>query len=161
IESQVRWRLHLQPRPMPVRSREYYQSLPYDFPSGPVKCHAPFNHFVLIEMDKLKRIGKCENWGTYNALLVDEDWGLRGLQIGLSNVWIPSVEYVHHRLGGGTRSWEQIVKDQERVHRLFFEKWGFHSEGRVEELDFMKKKYKNTNIVWSMGRRSYDWDYIK
>lgn len=161
IESQVRYRLHLKSRPLPVRPREYYANLPYDFPSAPVKCHAPFNHFVLIEMDKLEKIGKCENWKTYNALLVDEDWGLRALQLGLNNIWITDIDYVHYRPGGGTRSWNQIVKDQERVHKLFFEKWGFHSEGRVEELDFIKEKYKNTNIPWSIDRSSYDWDYIQ
>ena len=161
IESQLRYRLHLKSRPLPVRSREYYENLPYDFPGAPVKCHAPFNHFVLIKMDELERIGKCEDWGTYNALLVDEDWGLRALQLGLNNVWIPDIEYVHYRPGGGTRSWNQVIKDQERVHRLFYEKWGFHSKARVEELDFIKDKYKNTNIPWSMDRRSYDWDYIQ
>lgn len=161
IENIVRHRLHLKPRPRPVYPREYYATLPYDFPRGPVKCHAPFNHFVLTEMDKLKRIGKCENWKTYNALLVDEDWGLRALQLGLNNVWIPDIEYVHNRPGGGNRSWHQIVKDQERVHQLFFEKWGFHAEGRAEELDFIKKKYQGSNIPWSLDRRSYEWDYIQ
>lgn len=160
-ESAVRCRLHLKPRPMPVRSREYYANLPYDFPNAPVKCHAPFNHFVLIEMDKLRKMGECENWKTYNALLVDEDWGLRALKLGLNNVWIPDIDYVHYRLGGGTRSGNQIVKDQERVHKLFFEKWGFHAAGRVEERDFIKEKYKNTNIPWSIDRNSYDWDYIR
>ncbi|GAI52407.1 unnamed protein product, partial [marine sediment metagenome] len=131
------------------------------FPNAPVKCHAPFNHFVLIEMDKLKRIGECENWQTHNALLVDEDWGLRALELGLHNVWVPDIEYIHYRLRGGSRSSEQIAEYSERVHKLFFEKWGFDSEGRVEELDFIKEKYKNTNIPWSIDRKSYDWDYIR
>lgn len=143
------------------RLREYYANLPYDFPTAPVKCHAPFNHFVLIEMDKLKKIGKCENWETYNALLVDEDWGLRALQLGLNNIWIPGIEYNHYRPYGGTRSWTQIKKSAERVHNLFFKKWGFHSEGRTNELDFIKDKYGNTNIPWSIDRRTYDWEYIQ
>jgi hypothetical protein len=112
-------------------------------------------------MDKLEKIGKCENWETYNALLVDEDWGLRALQLGLNNVWIPDIEYVHYRPGGGTRSGKQIAKDQKRVHKLFFEKWGFHLVEGVEELDFIKEKYKNTNIPWSIDRNSYEWDYIR
>lgn len=161
IESVVKHHLHLKPRPVPLYPRGYYDNLPYNFPGAPVKCHAPFNHFVLIEMDKLREIGKCENWKTYNALLVDEDWGLRALQLGFNNVWIPDVAYIHNRPGGGNRSWNQIVKDQERVHKLFFEKWGFHSEGRAEELDFIKKKYKNTDIPWSIDRRTYEWDYIQ
>ncbi|MBI2860214.1 MAG: hypothetical protein HYX91_01750 [Chloroflexi bacterium] len=159
-ERSIRHRLHLRPRPMPRRPRQYYANLPYDLPKGPVRCHAPFNHFVLIELEKLREIGRCENWGTHNALLVDEDWGLRALQLGLNNVWLPDIEYVHRRPGGGTRSWEQIDHDKSRVSRLFFEKWGFHSEGRAEELDTVKKRFGNTNITWSMDRRSYEWDYL-
>lgn len=162
IERHVRYRLHLKSRPMPVRSRDYYANLPYDFPSAPVKCHAPYNHFVLIEMAKLQKIGKCENWKTYNALLVDEDWGLRALQLGLNNVWIPDIEYIHYRPGGGTRSSKQIAEDVARVGKLFFEKWGFLDPlGKVEERDYIKETYKNTNIPWSIDRRSYDWDYIR
>ena len=160
-ERIVRHRLRLKPPYMPVCSREYYASLPYDFPTAAVKCHAPFNHFVLIDMDKLQEIGKCERWQTYNALLVDEDWGLRALQLGLSNIWIPDIEYIHYRPGGGTRSWDQISIDQERVHQLFFEKWGFHSGGRVEELAFIREKYRHTNIPWSIDRMSYEWDYLR
>lgn len=34
-------------------------------------------------------------------------------------------------------------------------------EGMAEELDFIKENYKNTNIPWSIDRRSCDWDYIR
>jgi len=162
VENRIRRTLRLKSCPPPRRSRKYYASLPYDFPLAPVKCHAPFTGFVLIEMDKLKQIGKAENWGTHNTLLADEDWGLRALQLGLNNIWIPDIEYVHWRMPhGGTRSWDDIVKDQERVHRLFFEKWGFHSAAGIEELDFIKKEYGNTNITWSVDKRSYEWEYIQ
>jgi hypothetical protein len=161
IESIARHRLHIKPHPMPLYSKEYYAALPYDFPNAPVKCHAPFNHFVLIELEKLKQIGDCERWGTYNALLVDEDWGLRALQLGLNNIWIPDIEYIHYRPGGGTRSGVRIAKDQNRVGKLFYEKWGFNSEGRAEEMKYIKEEFKNTNIPWSIDRRSFEWDYIK
>lgn len=162
VERTVRSRLRLQPCPLPVRSREYYVNLPYDFPSAPVKCHAPYNHFVLIEMDTLRKIGKCENWKTPLSLLVDEDWGLRALQLGLNNVWIPDIEYVHYRMASGSnRASNQIARERDRVINLFLEKWGFHLGVSAEELVFIKKKYKNTNIPWSIDRRSYDWDYIK
>jgi hypothetical protein len=161
VKHTVRSRLRLKPCSLPVRSRDYYANLPYDFPSAPVKCHAPYNHFVLIEMDKLRKIVKGENWGTPLSLLVDEDWGLRALQLGLNNVWIPDIEYVHFRPSGGTRAGKQIAKEQGRLHKLFFEKWGFHLGASAEEIVFIKKKYKNTNIPWSIDRRSYEWDYIK
>jgi len=162
VERIVRSRLGLQPRSLPVCPREYYANLPYDFPRAPVKCHAPYNHFVLIEMDKLREIGKCENWKTPLSLLVDVDWGLRALQLGLNNVWLPDIEYVHCRMASGTnRASNQIARERDRLINLFLEKWGFHPQGRVEEVDFVKRKYKNTNILWSIDRRSYDWDYIK
>ncbi len=69
-----------------------------DYPKNPVKCHAPFNHFVLIKMEALLKLGYCENWGTKNALLVDEDWGLRAMEKGFFNIWIPSIEYIHQRM---------------------------------------------------------------
>jgi hypothetical protein len=146
---------------IPSKTRKYYELLPYDFPGKPVKCHAPFNHFVMIQRKQLELIGKCENWRTYNALLVDEDWGLRALQLGLFNIWIPQIEYIHTRIGGGTRSWNQITKDQMRVHELFFNKWGFHSEGKKDEMEMIRTKYKNTNIPWSINKRSYEWEYVQ
>ena len=52
-------------------------------------------------------------------------------------------------------------RERDCIINLFFEKWGFHLGVSAEELVFIKKKYKNTNILWSIDRRSYDWDYIK
>ena len=69
-----------------------------DVPERPVKCHAPFSHFVAIKYEILKKIGYCENWGTGESLLIDEDWGLRALELGLFNIWIPSIAYIHNRL---------------------------------------------------------------
>lgn len=160
-ERTVRSKLRLGPCSPPARLRKYYAGLPYDFPDAPVKYHAPYNHFVLVEIDRLKKIGKCENWQTPLSLLVDVDWGLRALQLGLNNVWIPDIEYTHYRPYGRTRAGNHIARAQERIHKLFFDKWGFHSTSRADEIDFVKKKYKNTNILWSIGKRSYDWDYIK
>lgn len=162
LEIKIRGLFKLKACASPKHSKEYYADLPYDMPIAPVKCHSPFNHFVLISMEKLKEIGKCENWKTYNALLVDEDWGLRALQLGLNNIWIPDIDYVHCRPDhGGTRSWDDIVADKERVHKLFSKKWDFNYPSTIEELDFIKEKYKNTNIVWSFDKNSYDWEYIK
>ncbi len=159
-ERIIRYHLHMKPCAMPTYPREYYESLYYVPPNYPVKCHAPFNHFVLIEMDRLQKIGKCENWHTHNALLVDEDWGLRALQLNFHNIWIPSIEYIHHKPKGGTRSWKQIAVDAQRVDQLFFEKWGFHSDARLDELDFIAEKYKGTEIPWSIGKWSWEWDYL-
>jgi hypothetical protein len=134
-----------------------------DLPVKPVMCHAPFNHFVLIKRESLEKIGLCEDWGTKNALLVDEDWGLRALQLNLPNLWIPDIEYFHDRgdkfQGGGTRSWSQITGDALRVHQLFKDKWGFNENPTQEDIQFVREKYKDTLIPWSSYRRSYDWDY--
>jgi len=144
-----------------IKMKEEYQKL-LDFPSAPVKCHAPWNTFVLIKMSVLNELGPCENWQTYNALLVDEDWGLRALKLKYSNIWIPSIKYLHLKLAiGGDRAQPQIRKDRDRVSALFTKKWGFGLEPSKMDLTWIKSHYGNTNIPWSLGRNSYDWDYPK
>jgi len=141
--------------------REYFESLNYDIPKAPVKCHSPFSHFILIEMEKLKQIGNCEEWNDF-SLLVDEDWGLEALRNNFQNIWIPHIKYLHNRTSGGTRAWGQIVEDKSESARKFKEKWGFNiGNNSKEELDFIKEKYKNNLIPWSIGKNSYDWDYIQ
>ncbi|MBF0216058.1 MAG: hypothetical protein HQL30_03575 [Candidatus Omnitrophica bacterium] len=148
------------PYPKPVGR---IRGLVADMPAGIVRCHAPFNHFVLIRMETLNKIGDCDDWGTGNALLVDEDWGLRALRLNFPNIWVPDIEYFHFRgnkAGGNTRSWDIIKEDIDKVEGFFLEKWGFHSEPTDEELEIVREKFKNTLIPWSMTRRSYDWDYL-
>ncbi len=118
----------------------------------------------MIKISVLKEIGPCENWQTYHALLVDEDWGLRALQLKYWNIWISQIEYLHHRPAvGGDRAQYQIKSDVKRVHGLFEKKWGFHDSptGEKGKLEWIKSQYKNTFIPWSINRNSYDWDYIK
>ena len=131
-----------------------------DFPKAPVKCHAPFSHFIMIETKKLKKIGLCEDWCEV-SLLIDEDWGLSALKEGMFNIWIPNIVYTHC-IAIGTRAGPIITKRAKEVHEQFYKKWGFHSDPEGEaELEFIKRKYGNTNIVWSMGKRTFEWDYIK
>ncbi len=133
-----------------------------DFPSGPVRCHAPWNTFVLIKMSVLKELGLCENWQTYNALFVDEDWGLRALEKKYWNIWIPEIEYLHLKpLIGGDRSQFQIKNDSKRVGRLFEKKWGFSPKPNDNQLELIRIKHYNDYIPWSIGRDSFDWDYAK
>lgn len=135
-----------------------------DLPSSPVKCHAPYNMFVMIKTRTLNKIGACENWQTYNALLVDEDWGLRAMQLKYWNIWISGIQYLHLRPPGlryGNRSQHQVQSDAKRVHRLFVKKWGFDNPCPKSKLPLIKKRYHSTNIPWSIGRLSFDWDYIK
>jgi len=133
-----------------------------DIPSSPVKCHAPWNTFVLIRTSVLNEIGPCERWQTYHALLVDEDWGLRALKLKHWNVWMPSIKYLHARpTVGGDRSQYQIASDTKRVHQLFEKKWGFSPRPNKEELEKIKADNKSNYLGWSIGRDSFDWDYLK
>lgn len=152
-----------------VKSRNYpyakmeqeYRNL-LDMPAGPVKCHAPWNMFVLIKTSVLNEIGPCENWQTYHALLVDEDWGLRALQLKYWNIWIPSLKYLHVRLiNGGNRAQCQIGNDAKRTHVLFEKKWGFCSPPTEEQLKEINWRHKDNYIPWSIERNSFDWDYLK
>jgi hypothetical protein len=148
------------PYPKPAYKIKHYQ---LDMPTAPVKCHAPFNNFVLIKRSVLNKIGKCVEWNTNNALYVDEDWGLRCLEMNIPNIWIPSIEHFHNQgkfETGGTRSWNIITKDAVRVENLFYQKWGFHPIPTPEELKQIREKHQNNLIPWSSYRRSWEWDYI-
>jgi len=153
-------KLPVLPYPKPVRKIRNYK---LDMPTAPVRCHAPFNNFVMIKRSVLDKIGKCEEWNTYNALLVDEDWGLRCLEKNIPNIWMPGIEHIHNMgkfEGGGTRSWPIITNDAKRVDDLFYKKWGFNHVPTPEELKFIREKYQNTLIPWSSYRRSWEWEYI-
>lgn len=147
---------------------QHFANLPFDFPQQPVKCHAPYTHFFMIETEKLKQIGKCENWavGTRpGGLLTDEDWGLRALQQGLWNVWIPDIKYLHIKTypwqhDGSARSSHEIGQFKYGVEDKFFDKWHFHQPVQKEDLDVVKREYSGTNIPWSIDRYSYGWSYL-
>ncbi len=146
----------------PVKKMQKEMEAKLDIPKKPVKCHAPWNTFVLIKMSVLNELGPCEHWQTYNALLVDEDWGLRALEKKYWNIWIPEIKYLHVKPPiGGDRSQFQIKNDSNRVAELFLKKWGFHVKPSEKELENIKATFKDTFIPWSIGRNSYDWDYIQ
>ena len=151
--------LDMLPYPKPIKKISRYK---VDLPKKTVKVHAPLSHFVLIKFSVLKQIGKAIDWGTKNHLLLDEDWGLSALELNYPNIWIPDIEYHHVRLqnaGGGTRSSPEISKENIRVNKLFYEKWGFHQVPSFEELKILREKHKDNLIPWSSYRNSYDWDY--
>ncbi|MBN1269163.1 MAG: hypothetical protein JXB04_06205 [Kiritimatiellae bacterium] len=163
VERKARRILHLPPPAYPKPNVAAGAGVRDDLPQRTVRCHAPFNHFVLIRRETLLKLGPCEDWGTKNALLVDEDWGLRALQLNLPNIWIPHLRYLHHKgpfEGGGTRSGDEIGKEAGRVDEIFFRKWGFHSMPSDGELEDLCARYAGTLIPWSASRRSYEWDYI-
>jgi len=135
--------------------------LKYDFPTGPVRCHAPYSHFIMIEVSKLRQLGPCENWSVV-SLLIDEDWGLTAMLKGMINIWIPDIVYNHSRPGGKTRAGPIIKNVGLNVGEMFLKKWGFSPDWPIRRIiKVVKKKYRNTNIVWSLSRRSFDWDYVK
>lgn len=133
-----------------------FHNLELDFPTAPVKCHAPFSHFIMIESEKLKQIGLCENWSVV-SLLIDEDWGLSAMKEGLANIWIPSIVYTHCR-SVGTRAGHIIKEQGTKVAGFFYKKWGFNHRPKATEIGKIKKLHKE--IVWSSTRRSFEWEYV-
>lgn len=153
--------------------RQYFLSLPYDFPQAPVRCHGPMSHLFMMETEKLKQVGLCEDWSVV-SLLIDEDWALEALKVDLWNIWIPYIKYVHCRAENGTRAWYtlsskcssgQVVARE--VADLWEEKWGYrfaplNKPGtNREQIRRIRQLYGKTNITWSMGRNSFDWEYLK
>lgn len=147
----------------PGMPKECLQSLPWDIPEKPIRCHAPFSHLIAIKSDTLRTvIRKCENWSPV-SLMVDEDWGLTALKNGLFNIWIPQLAYCHMRTLGGTRASPLIQQYGKFVHNQFRSKWGFMHKCiyTPSELKDIRRRFSRTNIPWSMDRRSYEWDYVQ
>jgi hypothetical protein len=141
----------------------YMKAFQFDIPLHPVRCHAPFSHFIMIESDKLKNtIKRCEDWSPA-SLLIDEDWGLVALRESLYNIWIPELHYIHVRKPGGTRACPLIEKYGNHTSQMFAAKWGFthKCDYSPKELLQIGQRYKGTLIPWSMDKRSFEWDYVK
>lgn len=130
-------------------------------PSKPVKCHAPFTHLVLFKPSLLGKLAYCEDWSPY-TLLIDEDWGLSSLMNNFTNVWIPEISYIHP-----LRYSERSIKDirySSSVHEKFLKKWdwNFSFGGYSDDyINNIKKNFSQTNLCMSIGKFSYDWQYIK
>ena len=94
-------------------------------------------------------------------MLIDEDWALESLKNNLINIWIPSIFYLHPLRWQNRKS-----ADRFKLEALngFYKKWGFAggsaniSDEIIEEVC---NQYKDTNIPWSKGKLSYDWEYLK
>ena len=153
-----------QPQPPFPRPIERIATYTPDVPKRPVIVHAPFNQFTLIPMTVLEELGPCEDWGTKNALLVDEDWGLRALIRNIPNIWLADIEYYHCRdlptLGGGSRSGPYMMQIGNTVHEMFSSKWNFHNNPTDAELAWIVQNYSGTLVPWSIGRRTYEYDYL-
>jgi len=158
-EDRTMFQFHRLRKMWPKKCKSYTH-LDYDFPKKSVKCHAPYSHFVLIETEKLLSIGLCENWSPV-SLLIDEDWGLRALQKNLVNIWMPDINYLHCRKDG-TRAAPLISKYSIKCATSFYNKWGFVMKfpGRHKAMRYAVKVYSHTNIPFSVGRRSYEWEYL-
>jgi len=131
----------------------------FDYPKLPVRCHAPFSHLMLIKTDVLKAISYCEDWSKY-SLLIDEDWGMRALLLGYTNIWIPNIFYTHPN---PYNSYKRIrdLRFEHIVHSKFTKKWGIDLPYSDETIKYVQKKYANTNLPWSSYRKTFEWDYLK
>ena len=131
-----------------------------DYPDRPVKVHGIMSAVMLVSVESLQKIGKCEDWTNY-TMLIDEDWSLEALRNNLHNVWVPDVHHKHplrRSLRPTNNKWE------EEAHRGFTEKWGFdvggYENGLSITVDELREKYGDTNIPWSTYRKSYEWEYL-
>lgn len=147
------------------KTGKFVNSFTIDLPIRPVKVHGAFNHFIIFTEQAREAIGRCDDWDTPNALLIDEDFSLTCTYNGLSNILLPGLEYFHYRseyaAGGETRSWRDIGSHKNRVENLFINKWGFPSRIKTrKELDAVIKKSNFKELFWSSEKNSYDWFYL-
>mgnify|MGYP003119171062 CR=1 FL=1 len=131
-----------------------------DLPNKPVKIHGPYSVFNLIKMNNMKKVGYCEDWNPY-TMLIDEDWSLESLKNNLINIWIPNIFYLHPLRWQERKSGDRFKLE---ARSGFLKKWGFAGgTANIHEqvVEDVCEQYKNTNIPWSKGKLSYDWEYLK
>jgi len=136
-----------------------------DYPTGPVRIHGPMSAIMITTMESMKKIGHCENWTQY-TMLIDEDWSLEALKNNLWNVWVPHVYHRHPNRFDLRKKGNRWVSEASLGFR---EKWGFEigspkktgwKDGVSVPIEDLKEKYKNTDVLWSHGRNSYEWVYL-
>jgi len=44
---------------------------------------------------------------------------------------------------------------------LFEKKWGFNPSSPKDKISWIKSRYSANHIIWSIGKKSYEWDYLK
>jgi GT2 family glycosyltransferase len=132
-----------------------------EYPKVTVKCHAPFPHLVMVSNESLKDIGYCSDWSLY-TLLIDEDWGMEALKKGYNNLWIPDIIYTHPLRPHERKL--QGLRFESEVHKKFYEKWEWNfANGNYSDqfIDYICKKFQDTNIPLTRGKNSYDWQYLR
>ena len=86
---------------------------------------------------------------------------MESLRNNFINIWIPSVFYLHP-LRWKERKAPDRFKSEARSG--FFKKWGFNggtaniSDSEIEDFCM---QFESTNIPWSKGKLSYDWEYLE
>jgi hypothetical protein len=159
------------PDPSPIITDNFYL---LDYPTGPVKSHAPYSHFNFVSMESMKKIGPAAEWIPWTILL-DNDWGLEALKNNLNNVWISDVFYTHPNPRKITFHNQQVCKnervpgsclrDEREAHEKFTKKWGFKLPIGVqlpdEYIREVRKLFTGTKIMESADKKTYEWDYLK
>ena len=78
----------------------------------------------------------------------------------LTNIWIPNIFYLHP-LRWQQRKAGDRFKSEARAG--FLKKWGFAGGTAVisdQVVEDVCAQYRDTNIPWSKGKLSYDWEYL-
>lgn len=130
-----------------------------EMPKSAVKIHGPYSVFNLISIEKLKKIGYCPDWNPY-TMLIDEHFALQSLKNNFINIWIPDIFYLHPLRWHERKSSDRYKVD---ARNGFNKVWGFDG-GRAdlsdEEIEDFCKDHLDTNIPWSRGKKSYEWEYL-
>jgi hypothetical protein len=131
-----------------------------DFPDEPIHVFGPFSHFNFISMKSMKKIGYSETW-TPTPMLMDEDWALTSNIKGLTNVWIPDVNYEHPiQETENERVTTNLARHTPQSHAAFIKKWGIDVPYSDDAINILMKKYGKTNLKYFFNKNTYDWKYL-
>ena len=137
-----------------------------DLPKKTIRAHTLWTNIMGFKVSNLKYFD-ITDLDVPHGVSADEDICLATQTNELINVLIPNIHYYHDREINISRSWKDIKKDQNKVNKLFYNKWKFYPtklenirlEERLELIKFLELEY-DKKLTWTKELYSYDWQYL-
>ena len=137
-----------------------------DFPKKTIKAHSLWTNIMGFDTHNLKKFD-ITDMDVPHGIYADEDICLSTQKNDMINILIPHVSYYHDREIDISRSWKSIKNDQQKVSKLFYNKWKFYPNKlenmnlteKLDLIEYLEKKF-NKKLTWTKNFYSYNWQYI-
>ena len=137
-----------------------------ELPKDNIRVHSIWTIIMGFKSENLKYFDMVD-LDISHGLYSDEDISLTSQMNDLINIFIPKVSFYHDQELDIARSWKSIKADDNKVKKLFYNKWKFYPhkienlklKERLELIKFLDQNY-NKKLTWTKDMYSYDWQYI-